>query len=108
MYNINLLTTIASLISRYYDLPSSVPKEDDDLRCTDSLGKKCEGGTLGGKVSLSPFAMMTYKMYGELWMNPETPGGHKERIITYQNAAHSWLKQLGFKHNDFNFCISHS
>nr|XP_023897479.1 uncharacterized protein LOC112009347 [Quercus suber] len=90
------------------DLPSSVPKEDDDLRCTDSLGRKCEGETSGGKVSLSPFAMTTYKMYGELWMNPETPGGHKERIITYQNAAHSWLKQLGFKHNDFNFCISHS
>ncbi|KAL4612653.1 hypothetical protein ACB092_08G216200 [Castanea dentata] len=90
------------------DLPSSVPKEDDDLRCTDSLGKKCEGGTSGGKVSLSPFAMTTYKMYGELWMNPETPGGNKERIITYQNAAHSWLKRLGFKHNDFNFCISHS
>ncbi|KAB1224162.1 hypothetical protein CJ030_MR2G024402 [Morella rubra] len=96
------------LSSSCQGLPSRIPEEEaDKFQCIGSLGKKDGGRTsLKGEVSLSPFALATYKIQGDLWMNPAGTPDHKERIISYQNAAHSWLKQIGFQHNDFNFFIS--
>ncbi|XP_039062951.1 uncharacterized protein LOC120207587 isoform X2 [Hibiscus syriacus] len=61
----------------------------------------------GGKkeeVSLPPFAVVTYKMFGTLWINPGT--SDKDTIICQQTAAASWLRQLQFRHHDFDFFMS--
>ncbi|KAJ0963959.1 hypothetical protein J5N97_029081 [Dioscorea zingiberensis] len=57
-------------------------------------------------ISLPPFGLATYKMQGNLWMDPET--GDHERVIRLFNAADSWLKQLRVRHHDFNYFSTHS
>lgn len=66
------------------------------------MGKQCEGDE--GGISFRPFAVATYKMFGELWMN--TKISDEERVASYMNAANSWLKQHKFQHHDFNFFMS--
>ena len=56
-------------------------------------------------VSLSPFGLAANKIQGSLWTNPRT-GDHK-RIVSLFGAADSWLKQLGVRHHDFNYFVTH-
>uniref|UniRef100_A0ACD5TJI7 Uncharacterized protein n=1 Tax=Avena sativa TaxID=4498 RepID=A0ACD5TJI7_AVESA len=56
-------------------------------------------------TSLSPFGLAANKIQGSLWTNPRT-GDHK-RIVSLFSAADSWLKQLGVRHHDFNYFITH-
>ncbi|PPD78195.1 hypothetical protein GOBAR_DD24886 [Gossypium barbadense] len=56
------------------------------------------------EISLPPFAVVTYKLFGTLWINPET--SDKDTIICQQTAACNWLRQLQFQHHDFNFFMS--
>ncbi|KHG16231.1 stu1 [Gossypium arboreum] len=56
------------------------------------------------EISLPPFAVVTYKLFGTLWINPET--SDKDTIICQQTAASNWLRQLQFQHHDFNFFMS--
>ncbi|KAG0498562.1 hypothetical protein HPP92_002861 [Vanilla planifolia] len=56
-------------------------------------------------ISLSPFGLATYKMQGDIWINPETMD--HERMMTLYSAADSWLKQLRVHHHDFNFFVNH-
>ncbi|GMI74732.1 hypothetical protein like AT1G03610 [Hibiscus trionum] len=61
-------------------------------------------GSKRGDISLPPFAVVTYKMFGTLWINPET--SDHDTIICQQTAASSWLRQLQFQHHDFDFFMS--
>lgn len=64
-----------------------------------------------GFISLPPFGLATYRMQGDLWMNPSTSSSSlsdHERLANMYSAADSWLKQLNFHHHDFNFFTSHS
>ncbi|PPR85426.1 hypothetical protein GOBAR_AA35274 [Gossypium barbadense] len=56
------------------------------------------------EISLPPFAVVTFKLFGTLWINPET--SDKDTIICQQTAASNWLRQLQFQHHDFNFFMS--
>ncbi|EMS49209.1 hypothetical protein TRIUR3_34252 [Triticum urartu] len=56
-------------------------------------------------VSLAPFGLAANKIQGSLWTNPRT-GDHK-RIVSLFGAADSWLKQLGVRHHDFNYFVTH-
>ncbi|XP_058097767.1 uncharacterized protein LOC131242857 isoform X2 [Magnolia sinica] len=67
-------------------------------------GGKCNGEASG--ISLPPFGLATYKMQGNLWINPET--ADHERIISLMSAADSWLKQLRVQHHDYSYFCSHS
>ncbi|PKA45966.1 hypothetical protein AXF42_Ash019727 [Apostasia shenzhenica] len=58
------------------------------------------------RISLPPFGLATYKMQGNLWLNPES--SDYEKIMTLYSSADSWLKQLRFHHHDFNFFITHA
>lgn len=84
-------------------------EEDEKFQSINTLGKEWGGRMLErdsrrGEIALPPFAVATYKMYGELWTNPET--SDKENIASYLNAANSWLKHCKFQHHDFNFFMS--
>ena len=72
-------------------------------------GKSCQeedrrSGSRKEEISLPPFAVVTYKMFGTLWINPET--SDQDSIICQRTAACYWLKQLQFQHHDFNFFMS--
>lgn len=56
------------------------------------------------EIALPPFAMSTYKLGGPLWLKPEVKD--QEKRLAYEATAFSWLGQLNFKHNDFNFFVS--
>lgn len=60
-----------------------------------------------GYISLPPFGLATYKMQGDLWLNPDSSSDH-ERLAYMHSAAGSWLKQLNVHHHDFNFFTFHS
>ncbi|KAJ4844485.1 hypothetical protein Tsubulata_006321 [Turnera subulata] len=64
---------------------------------------KAEGS---GGISLPPFGLASYKMQGDLWINPETYD--YERIFYLSSAADSWLKQLNVHHHDYNFFTCHA
>ncbi|XVF44637.1 hypothetical protein PTKIN_Ptkin02bG0139900 [Pterospermum kingtungense] len=66
--------------------------------------EKLQGKSCSGEISLPPFAVVTYKMSGTLWINPET--SDQDIIICQRTAACYWLKQLQFQHHDFNFFMS--
>ncbi|KAJ1694570.1 hypothetical protein LUZ63_011268 [Rhynchospora breviuscula] len=55
-------------------------------------------------TTLSPFGLVTYKMQGNVWRDPEA----SRTIGTLYSAADSWLRQLGVHHHDFNFFTNHS
>ncbi|KAL5830668.1 hypothetical protein ACOSQ3_020136 [Xanthoceras sorbifolium] len=63
-----------------------------------------KGNNWGDEITIAPFAMATYKMYGTLWTNPES--SDQKMIISHLNAASSWLNQLRFWHHDFDFFMS--
>lgn len=57
-------------------------------------------------IALPPFGLATYKMQGNLWLSAESVD--QQRLESLLCAADSWLKQLGCRHPDFNFFVSHS
>ncbi|XP_028783192.1 uncharacterized protein LOC114739307 isoform X1 [Neltuma alba] len=69
------------------------------------VGEKLTGGG-GGWMSVLPFGVATYKMQGDIWVNPES--WDSERLTFLYGAADSWLKQLNLYHHDFNFFTFHS
>ncbi|XAR65541.1 hypothetical protein NMG60_11009694 [Bertholletia excelsa] len=69
------------------------------------LGRNSRRGYTG-EVSLPPFGLATYKMQGDVWINPQACDD--ERLIYLYSAADSWLKQLGVHHHDFSFFTTHS
>ncbi|CAB4265436.1 unnamed protein product [Prunus armeniaca] len=96
-------------LSSFQGLPCTILEEDEKFQNINTLGKEWGGRMLErdsrrGEIALPPFAVATYKMYGELWTNPET--SDKENIASYLNAANSWLKHCKFQHHDFNFFMS--
>ncbi|XP_039019436.1 uncharacterized protein LOC120150906 [Hibiscus syriacus] len=56
------------------------------------------------EICLPSFAMVTYKMFGTLWMSPGT--SDSDTVLCQRNAASYWLEQLLFHHHDFNFFMS--
>ncbi|KAK9275767.1 hypothetical protein L1049_023036 [Liquidambar formosana] len=93
--------TYHMLSSSFRGLQSGISEEDVMRKRIHAWGL-----AYGGEISLPPFALATYKMYGKLWINPNTPDHQK--IVSRQNAAFSWLRQHSFQHHDFNFFISRS
>ncbi|CAN0854870.1 hypothetical protein LINGRAHAP2_LOCUS6046 [Linum grandiflorum] len=57
-----------------------------------------DDGNVG--IPLPPFGLSTLKMRGDLWI---ADGDDFETLDNLDNAADSWLKQLGVSHHDFNF-----
>lgn len=84
----------------YHTLSSSFLDNDDELYSEEMSDCSCHD-----KISLSPFGLATYKMHGDLWLNP----GKSEyvKFVHLQNAAHSWLKQLNVYHHDLSFFTHH-
>lgn len=83
--------------------------DDTDNSCCSEVGERTEGKPKrksSSKIALTPFGLATYKMLGDLWLNPDT--SDQERILDLFNAADSWLKQLGVHHHDFKFFACHS
>ena len=75
---------------------------DDDIEADGTEGKrKGEGNEC---ISLPPFGLATYKLQGNLWINPVT--SDDERMTYLESAADSWLKQLNVHHHDYNFFTS--
>lgn len=88
-------------------LTGNLTEDKDKGICSTEDGqseRKCRGES--SSIPLPPFGLATYKMQGNLWINPET--SDHERIISLQRAANSWLKQLRVQHHDFNYFNSHS
>ncbi|KAJ6369371.1 hypothetical protein OIU76_027747 [Salix suchowensis] len=89
----------------YHTLSSSFQdcvNGDDDIEAN-GTGSKQKGEGIGD-IPLPPFGLATYKMQGDLWINPET--SDDERMIYLESAAGSWLKQLNVHHHDYNFFTS--
>lgn len=83
--------------------------DDTDNSCCSEVAEITEGKPKrksSSKIALTPFGLATYKMQGDLWLNPDTTD--QERILDLFNAADSWLKQLGVDHHDFKFFACHS
>ncbi|KAI9087811.1 hypothetical protein K1719_030141 [Acacia pycnantha] len=112
---------LAACFLTFHTLSSSFEDcamEYDDISigkdpCLESEGReKCKKKD-SGLISLPPFGLATYKMQGDLWLNPTSSSSlssssdHKRLAYMY-SAADSWLKQLNFHHHDFNFFTSHS
>ncbi|XP_042507056.1 uncharacterized protein LOC122083361 [Macadamia integrifolia] len=96
----------------YHTLSSSCQDailEDNKVKGTCSSeeedGEKSKGDYTS-RIPLPPFGLPTYKMHGDLWVNPET--ADQERFISLLSAANSWLKQLRTQHHDYEYFISHS
>ncbi|XP_027358327.1 uncharacterized protein LOC113867294 isoform X2 [Abrus precatorius] len=91
----------------FHTLSSSF--QGNDLSCSmgweSNVGEKYKKKE-SGYVSLPPFGLATYKMQGDLWLNPEPYDN--ERISYLYSAADSWLKQLNVHHHDFIFFTLHS
>ncbi|KAJ6296514.1 hypothetical protein OIU78_024378 [Salix suchowensis] len=89
----------------YHTLSSSFQdgvNGDDDIEADGTEGKrKGEGNEC---ISLPPFGLATYKLQGNLWINPGT--SDDERMTYLESAADSWLKQLNVHHHDYNFFTS--
>ncbi|XP_031373743.1 uncharacterized protein LOC116188488 isoform X2 [Punica granatum] len=91
----------------YHTLSSSFLDNGEELDEKETLKDTCCKERAHDKISLSPFGLATYKMQGDLWVNPEmTPEYLK--FMHLQNAAHSWLKQLNAYHHDLSFFTHHS
>lgn len=92
----------------YHTLSSSfqdnLPEGKEICSSEDGIGeRKCIGES--SSISLPPFGLATYKVQGNLWINPET--SDHERIISLMSAADSWLKQLKVEHHhDYNYFSS--
>ncbi|WOK92808.1 hypothetical protein Cni_G01500 [Canna indica] len=56
-------------------------------------------------ITLSPFGLSAYKMQGSVWRNPRT--SDSELMSGLYSASESWLKQLGVRHQDFEFFATH-
>ncbi|POO04167.1 hypothetical protein TorRG33x02_004710 [Trema orientale] len=103
-------------LSSFHGVSCTTPKEEaQKFSFRSCMGKeptegdnKClkeeEDGSRRDEIAVPPFAAATYKMNGELWMNPET--SDHQKVPSYLNAATSWLKLLNFQHHDFNFFMS--
>lgn len=83
--------------------------DDTDNSCCSEVAEGTEGKPKrksSSKIALTPFGLATYRMQGDLWLNPDT--SDQERILDLFNAADSWLKQLSVHHHDFQFFACHS
>lgn len=99
----------AESVKEYDDTDNSCCSDDTDNSCCSEVADRTEGKpkrTSSSKIALTPFGLATYKMLGDLWLNPDT--SDQERILDLFNAADSWLKQLSVHHHDFKFFACHS
>uniref|UniRef100_A0A5B7BKS1 DUF789 domain-containing protein n=1 Tax=Davidia involucrata TaxID=16924 RepID=A0A5B7BKS1_DAVIN len=99
--------TYHTLSSSFQDTASE--NDDKDISCAEVVEEILEGKSKGERscrISLPPFGLATYKMQGNLWINPVT--SDRERLTYLHSAADSWLKQLNVQHHDYNFFTSHS
>ncbi|XVE93005.1 hypothetical protein REPUB_Repub01dG0152600 [Reevesia pubescens] len=103
--------TYHPLMSSLSQGPKNIMVEKEKVEGISSCGgvgdqERIRSGSSSGKeeISLPTFALVTYKMYGTLWINPET--SDQDSIICRQTAACYWLKLLHFHHHDFNFFMS--
>ncbi|XVE49659.1 hypothetical protein DITRI_Ditri01bG0099300 [Diplodiscus trichospermus] len=62
-------------------------------------------GSRKKEILLPPFALVTYKLFGRMWINPET--SDEDSINRQRDAACYWLNQQQFQHQDFKFFMSH-
>lgn len=94
----------------HHSADSAVEHDDSAGNANFELGENANGkpkGEVSRRISLTPFGLASYKMQGDIWVNPYTHD--QERLIDLHRAADSWLKQLNVCHHDFSFftCNSH-
>uniref|UniRef100_A0A2P2LYU5 Uncharacterized protein MANES_13G149100 n=2 Tax=Rhizophora mucronata TaxID=61149 RepID=A0A2P2LYU5_RHIMU len=104
IYHIPMGRTIKDLSTcflTYHTLSSSfqgIPDMDLEDDVDSPIRKQREGES----ISLHPFGLATYKMQGDMWVLGNG-GRDQERLVSLLGVAHSWLKQLGVQHHDFNY-----
>ncbi|KAG6526409.1 uncharacterized protein LOC122047608 [Zingiber officinale] len=91
--------TISTLFQENNDVLEEVTEDSCSANTGDMMEKT------RGSISLRPFGLATYKLEGDLWINPET--SDNEVMSTLYSAAYSWLKQLVVEHHDFDFFTTH-
>ncbi|CAN0896863.1 hypothetical protein LINGRAHAP2_LOCUS18758 [Linum grandiflorum] len=103
IYHIPMGRTIKDLSTcflTYHTLSSSFQDMDveDDIERPERKRKE------GERISLAPFGMATYKMYGggKVWVSGNC-GRDQERLVSMLSVADSWLKQLRVQHHDFDY-----
>ncbi|XWS60759.1 hypothetical protein CRYUN_Cryun07bG0064200 [Craigia yunnanensis] len=96
--------TYHTLSLSFQDTEVQYDENNSGIETCYSKGKQKVGSS--STNPLSPFGLATYKMQGNLWVNPDTYD--HERIINLYSAADSWLKQLNIHHHDFSFFSFHS
>lgn len=87
----------SSFFRLWFDSADSMVEHDNNGN------PKGEGGR---RVPLTPFGLASYKMQGDIWVNPDA--SDQEKLIDLHCAADSWLKQLNVNHHDFSFFTHHS
>ena len=90
----------------YHTISSSFQDHTPETMTYGSAASGKQNDQKANTVSLAPFGLAANKIQGSLWTNPRT-GDHK-RIVSLFGAADSWLKQLGVRHHDFNYFVTHS
>ncbi|XP_022994638.1 uncharacterized protein LOC111490289 isoform X2 [Cucurbita maxima] len=92
----------------YHTLSSSFQGQDGYTCSNIATAGQTDDKTSGSSSSscLFPFGLATYRMQGDLWLQPET--SDYERMVDLYHTADSWLKQLNVHHHDFNFFSLHS
>ncbi|CAI9772549.1 unnamed protein product [Fraxinus pennsylvanica] len=68
----------------------------------DSVSTERKKRKEGDRISLPPFGLATYKMYGDVWVS-DKDGEDQEKLVSLFNIADSWLKQLSVDHHDFKY-----
>ncbi|CAA3009924.1 Hypothetical predicted protein [Olea europaea subsp. europaea] len=84
--------TFHTLSSTFQDMEL----EDDPLSTERKKRKE------GERISLPPFGLASYKMFGDVWVSDKN-GRDQERLVSLFNIADSWLKQLSVDHHDFKY-----
>lgn len=102
MHIFGLVKLILSILSKNavsleYPLRLTDMELEDDPLSTERKKRK-----EGERISLPPFGLASYKMFGDVWVSDKN-GRDQERLVSLFNIADSWLKQLSVDHHDFKY-----
>ncbi|KAL4348452.1 hypothetical protein GQ457_17G004440 [Hibiscus cannabinus] len=105
MYQVPGATNVKELSAcflTYHPLSSSLsPGSENIMLESEKVDGKRSDMPAREDICLPPFAMISYRMFGTLWISPET--SDFDVVLCQRNAASYWLKQVQFHHHDFNF-----
>lgn len=104
-HTLMLIAVLSLQLDTCDELYKDAEDHDNDNHCHLAADGKTKREQASDKVLLHPFGLSTYKMQGDLWVKPDTC--EQVKFMELQDAAHSWVKQLGVCHHDLNFFDHH-